>query len=238
MEQKLLIVDDEAHIRMLIEQTLEDLEDEGVELLFAENGEQALELIKKEEPNLVFLDVMMPKMNGLDLLKQFRINHKTPVLMLTARSDEVDRIVGFEMGADDYLPKPCNPREIVARIRAILRRVEMDKAGMQANSSSRQIVVLEDVELNHNTRMVSKQGEVLDLTSTEFNLLASLLEKAGQVLSKEELTETALGRKLALYDRSVDMHMSNLRRKLGPFLTDEPRIKTIRGVGYQYVIND
>jgi len=157
--------------------------------------------------------------------------------MLTARSDEVDRIVGFEMGADDYLPKPCNPREIVARIRAILRRVEMDKVGMQANSN-RQIVVLEDVELNHNTRMVSKQGEALDLTSTEFNLLASLLEKAGQVLSKEELTETALGRKLALYDRSVDMHMSNLRRKLGPFLTDEPRIKTIRGVGYQYVIND
>jgi two-component system response regulator CpxR len=176
-------------------------------------------------------------MNGLDLLKKFRISHKTPVLMLTARSDEVDRIVGFEMGADDYLPKPCNPREIIARIRAILRRVEMDKAGMQA-SGNRQIMVLEDVELNHNTRIVSKQGEVLDLTSTEFNLLASLLAKAGQVLSKEELTETALGRKLALYDRSVDMHMSNLRRKLGPFSSNEPRIKTIRGVGYQYVIND
>jgi two-component system response regulator CpxR len=141
------------------------------------------------------------------------------------------------MGADDYLPKPCNPREIIARIRAILRRVEMDKAGMQA-SGNRQIMVLEDVELNHNTRIVSKQGEVLDLTSTEFNLLASLLAKAGQVLSKEELTETALGRKLALYDRSVDMHMSNLRRKLGPFSSNEPRIKTIRGVGYQYVIND
>jgi two-component system response regulator CpxR len=108
---------------------------------------------------------------------------------------------------------------------------------MQA-SGNRQIMVLEDVELNHNTRMVTKQGQVLDLTSTEFNLLASLLEKAGQVLSKEELTETALGRKLALYDRSVDMHMSNLRRKLGPFLSNEPRIKTIRGIGYQYVIND
>ena len=113
----------------------------------------------------------------------------------------------------------------------------MDKAGMQT-SSNRQIMVLEDVELNHNTRMVTKQGQVLDLTSTEFNLLASLLEKAGQVLSKEELTETALGRKLALYDRSVDMHMSNLRRKLGPFLSKEPRIKTIRGIGYQYVINN
>ena len=224
-------------IRKLNELLSEFLALENFEVDQAFDGEQGLNMALNGQYDALVLDIMMPKMNGLDLLKQFRVNNKTPVLMLTARSDEVDRIVGFEMGADDYLPKPCNPREIVARIRAILRRVEMDKAGMQT-SGSRQVIIREDVQLNHNTRIVSKQGEDLDLTSTEFNLLASLLEKAGQVLSKEELTETALGRHLALYDRSVDMHMSNLRRKIGPFSSNEPRIKTIRGVGYQYVIND
>jgi two-component system response regulator CpxR len=231
---RILLIEDDQELNELLSEFL-SLENFEVDQAF--DGEQGLNMALNGQYDALVLDIMMPKMNGLDLLKQFRANNKTPVLMLTARSDEVDRIVGFEMGADDYLPKPCNPREIVARIRAILRRVEMDKAGMQA-SGSLQVIVREDVELNHNTRTVSKQGEDLDLTSTEFNLLASLLEKAGQVLSKEELTETALGRKLALYDRSVDMHMSNLRRKLGPFSSNEPRIKTIRGVGYQYVIND
>ncbi|HIG36274.1 MAG TPA: response regulator, partial [Oceanospirillaceae bacterium] len=116
------------------------------------DGEQGLNMALSGNYDALVLDIMMPKMNGLDLLKQFRMGHKTPVLMLTARSDEVDRILGFEMGADDYLPKPCNPREIVARIRAILRRVEMDKAGMQV-TGSRQVMVREDVELNHNTRI-------------------------------------------------------------------------------------
>ena len=234
MTTRILLIEDDQELNELLSEFLV-LENFEVDQAF--DGEQGLNMALTGNYDALVLDIMMPKMNGLDLLKQFRINHKTPVLMLTARSDEVDRIVGFEMGADDYLPKPCNPREIIARIRAILRRVEMDKAGMQANGN-RQVLTLEDVKLNHNTRMVTKQGQVLDLTSTEFNLLASLLEKAGQVLSKEELTETALGRKLALYDRSVDMHMSNLRRKLGPFVSNEPRIKTIRGVGYQYVIND
>ena len=234
MTTRILLIEDDQELNELLSEFLA-LENFEVDQAF--DGEKGLNMAINGHYDALVVDIMMPKMNGLDLLKHFRITHKTPVLMLTARSDEVDRIVGFEMGADDYLPKPCNPREIIARIRAILRRVEMDKAGMQA-SGKRQIMVLEDVELNHNTRIVSKQGEVLDLTSTEFNLLASLLAKAGQVLSKEELTETALGRKLALYDRSVDMHMSNLRRKLGPFSSNEPRIKTIRGVGYQYVIND
>jgi len=234
MTTRILLIEDDQELSELLS---EFLVLENLEVDQAFDGEQGLNMALNGHYDALVLDIMMPKMNGLDLLKKFRTNHKTPVLMLTARNDEVDRIVGFEMGADDYLPKPCNPREIVARIRAILRRVEMDKAGMQA-SGSRQVMVREDVELNHNTRIVSKLGEALDLTSTEFNLLASLLENAGQVLSKEELTETALGRKLALYDRSVDMHMSNLRRKLGPFSSDEPRIKTIRGVGYQYVIND
>ncbi|MDC9719499.1 MAG: response regulator transcription factor [Gammaproteobacteria bacterium] len=234
MTTRILLVEDDQELNELLSEFLA-LENFEVEQAF--DGEHGLNMALNGQYDAIVLDIMMPKMNGLDLLKQLRMTHKTPVLMLTARSDEVDRIVGFEMGADDYLPKPCNPREIIARIRAILRRVEMDKAGMQA-SGGRQIMVREDIELNHNTRIVSKQGVALDLTSTEFNLLASLLESAGQVLSKEELTETALGRKLTLYDRSVDMHMSNLRRKLGPFSNHEPRIKTVRGVGYQYVIND
>ena len=233
MTARILLIEDDQELNELLSEFL-SLENFHVDQAF--DGEQGLNMALNGQYDVLVLDIMMPKMNGLDLLKQFRISHKTPVLMLTARSDEVDRIVGFEMGADDYLPKPCNPREISARIRAILRRVEMDKSGLEA-SGKRQIIIREDVELNHNTRIVSKQGETIDLTSTEFNLLASLLAKAGQVLSKEELTENALGRKLALYDRSVDMHMSNLRRKLGPFVSNEPRIKTIRGVGYQYVIN-
>ena len=235
--KRLLVVEDEEHIANVLKFNLEA---EGYAVDVEDNGEAALHRLTREsnDIDLILLDVMLPGLDGFETVERLRAAGSfVPVMMLTARGHTDDVLRGFELGADDYLPKPCNPREIVARIRAILRRVEMDKAGMQANSS-RQIVVLEDVELNHNTRMVSKQGEALDLTSTEFNLLASLLEKAGQVLSKEELTETALGRKLALYDRSVDMHMSNLRRKLGPFLTDEPRIKTIRGVGYQYVIND
>jgi two-component system response regulator CpxR len=227
----ILLVEDDQELNELLTEFLQ-LEDFNVTCAF--DGAEGLEQAKNGDFDAIVLDIMLPKMNGLEVLKQLRNSKKTPVLMLTARGDEVDRIVGFEMGADDYLPKPCNPRELIARIRAILRRVDMDTEE-QRKTSKNSILKLDDVEVNPATRVASLGSEVLELTSTEFNLLESLLTNAGSVLSKEDLTETALGRKLTMYDRSVDMHLSNLRRKLGPFSDGEPRIKTVRGVGYIYV---
>lgn len=227
----ILLVEDDQELNELL---TEFLQLEGFNVTSTFDGVAGLEAALTGEHDAIVLDIMLPKMNGLEVLKQLRNSQKTPVLMLTARGDEVDRIVGFEMGADDYLPKPCNPREIIARIKAILRRVEMDLADAQPVSKNG-IIKLEDIEVNPSTRVATLNDAPLELTSTEFNLLESLLSNAGQVISKEDLTETALGRKLTLYDRSVDMHLSNLRKKLGNFADGEARIKTVRGVGYLYV---
>ncbi len=227
----ILLIEDDLELNDLLAEFLQ-LEDFNVTCAF--DGAEGLEQALTNDYDAIILDIMLPKLNGLEVLKQLRNSKKTPVLMLTARGDEVDRIIGFEMGADDYLPKPCNPREIIARIKAILRRVDMDTQDLQP-SPSNGLIKLDDIEVNPATRVATLSAEVLELTSTEFNLLESLLTNAGSVLSKEALTETALGRKLTLYDRSVDMHLSNLRRKLGPFVDGEPRIKTVRGVGYLYV---
>ncbi len=228
---KVLLVEDDQELNELL---TEFLQLEGFAVTSTFDGAAGLEAALTGSHDAIILDIMLPKMNGLEVLKQLRNSQKTPVLMLTARGDEVDRIVGFEMGADDYLPKPCNPREIIARIKAILRRVEMDLADAQpANKNA--VIKLEDIEVNPSTRVATLNDDPLDLTSTEFNLLENLLSNAGQVISKEDLTETALGRKLTLYDRSVDMHLSNLRKKLGAFADGEARIKTVRGVGYLYV---
>ena len=227
----ILLVEDDQELNELL---TEFLQLEGFNVTSTFDGVAGLEAALTGEHDAIVLDIMLPKMNGLEVLKQLRNSQKTPVLMLTARGDEVDRIVGFEMGADDYLPKPCNPREIIARIKAILRRVEMDLADAQPVSKNG-IIKLEDIEVNPSTRVATLNDDPLELTSTEFNLLESLLSNAGQVISKEDLTETALGRKLTLYDRSVDMHLSNLRKKLGAFADGEARIKTVRGVGYLYV---
>ncbi|MDP6968487.1 MAG: response regulator transcription factor [Gammaproteobacteria bacterium] len=229
----ILLIEDDQGLNELLTEFLR-LEDFHVTSAF--DGAEGIEKALAKDYDAIVLDIMLPKVNGLEVLKQLRNSKKTPVLMLTARGDEVDRIIGFEMGADDYLPKPCNPREIVARIKAILRRVDMDTQDIQS-SPSNGLIKLDDIEVNPATRVATLSAEVLDLTSTEFNLLESLLTNAGSVLSKEELTETALGRKLTLYDRSVDMHLSNLRRKLGPFANGDPRIKTVRGIGYLYVAN-
>ena len=173
----------------------------------------------------------MPKMNGFDALREVRKARSIPVLMLTARGDDVDRIVGLEMGADDYLPKPCNPRELVARIRAILRRVTTAEMDAVVRTEA---VIIEDVELRPASRQVLKAGSSVELTSTEFNVLALLMRLAGEVVTKKQLTEEVLDRKLSQYDRSMDMHVSNIRRKLGKNPSGDERIKTIRSVGYLY----
>jgi two-component system response regulator CpxR len=169
---------------------------------------------------------MLPKMNGFDVLRRMRATSRMPVLLLTARGEDVDRIVGLEIGADDYLPKPFNPRELVARIRAVLRRTRA------AEGSPGDVLRVGNVELNPATRSVLQDGNNVELTSVEFNLLQVLLQEAGQVVSRERLVDTVLGRKFSPFDRSIDMHVSKVRKKLGDTDGGSDYIKTVRGVGY------
>ncbi|KTC92970.1 transcriptional regulatory protein CpxR [Legionella drozanskii LLAP-1] len=170
---------------------------------------------------------MLPKLNGFEVLKAIREHLETPVLMLTARGDDIDRIVGLEIGADDYLPKPCNPRELTARLRAILRRT-------QKIPTQRPIIEHQGIIVDCSKRVATQEGEVLELTNAEFNILEMLIKSPGQAFSKEELTEYALGRKYTAYDRSIDVHISNLRNKLGDNQEGEPIVKTVRGFGYMF----
>jgi two-component system response regulator CpxR len=226
MEQ-LLIVDDDVELCDLL---AEYLSTEGFHIEVVHNGEDAVKHLLSGTVDLMILDVMMPKMNGFETLREVRKRHQTPVLMLTARGDDIDRIVGLEMGADDYMSKPCNPRELVARIRAILRRSQT------ASTANDQPIRVDAIALFPGERKVTCLDQVIDLTGTEFNVLAELLKKAGQVVSKKQLTENVLGRKLTQYDRSMDMHVSNLRKKLGSCPDQPARIKSIRGVGYIYIV--
>lgn len=230
MNQILLIDDDEE----LCELVSEYLTVEGFSTEAVHDGTDGLEKAKTEMHDLVILDVMLPKMNGFDVLRNLRQTSKIPVLMLTARGDDMERIVGLEIGADDYLPKPFNPRELVARIRAILRRVSESEEKLSATAEKLHV---EDIEVSFAARSAKKNGEDLGLTSVEFDLLAALLREAGKVVKKEDLSETVLERRLSPYDRSLDMHISNLRKKLGERADGDERIKTIRSVGYIYTLN-
>jgi len=225
----LLIVDDDLELCDLVR---EYLTGEGFDVTCAHDGSEGLKAASEDAPDLVILDVMLPKQSGFEVLRKLRQSSNVPVIMLTARGEDVDRIVGLELGADDYLPKPFNPRELSARIRAILRRSVADANG-SANVST--IVCVGDLELDSGARQVRVDNDRIELTGVEFMLLELLLEKAGQVLSRDELSRGALGRRSSSYDRSLDVHVSNLRRKLGPSTEDGERIKTVRGVGYVYV---
>lgn len=191
------------------------------------DGGSAVERALNGNHDLIILDVMMPVKDGFQVLREVRKSSVVPILMLTARGEDVDRIVGLEMGADDYLPKPCNPRELLARINAILRRVDVS-----AKPQAAETLRVSDLHLNTADRSANVAGTTLDLTVAEFNMLEALMRNPGTVISKEELTEKGLSRKLELYDRSVDMHISNLRKKLGRDGSGEQRIRTIRGIGY------
>jgi len=173
---------------------------------------------------------MMPGRNGIEVLKALRRDSQVPVLMLTARGEDLDRILGLELGADDYLPKPCNPRELVARLRAVLRRQR--SGGIPVD------IRVDDLELRPASRQLLRDGHRIDLTSTEFSIAQELLRRAGTVVSKRDLYLAALGREPVRYDRSIDMHVSNLRRKLGPGPRGSERIETVRGVGYQYAVRE
>ncbi len=227
---RLLLADDDEE---LCEMLGAYLKGEGIEVEVVHDGDAALERALGGGHDIVVLDVMMPKRNGFDVLRELRRKSLTPVLMLTARGGDVDSIVGLELGADDYLPKPCNPRVLVARVRAVLRR-----AGADMQDAADADLRVGDIELQPAARRVLQDGVPVALTSTEYSVLAALLGASGRVLAKETLSEQALGRKLTRYDRSLDMHISNLRRKLGSVPGGDDRIQTVRGVGYIYVRGD
>jgi two-component system response regulator CpxR len=223
MHNTLLLADDDIELCALLK---EYFESEGFDVRLAHDGLEALEELRKPGLDLVVLDVMMPEVNGLDVLKELRRDSRLPVIMLTARGDDMDRILGLELGADDYVPKPCNPRELLARIRAVMRRAH--------GPAEHGLIQVDDLELNQGNRTLRMAGEAVELTSTEFSILLTLLQHRGEVVSKRDLYMSALGREPVPHDRSVDMHVSNLRRKLGADPAGENRIETIRGIGYQY----
>ncbi|TVP57126.1 MAG: DNA-binding response regulator [Halomonadaceae bacterium] len=226
MTQLLLIDDDRALSALLAEY----LQQDGFSVTQAFRGDEGLTLAQNGDFDLIVLDIMLPGRDGLSLLRSLRQTRQTPVLMLTARGEDTDTVVGLELGADDYLAKPCSPGVLVARLRALLRR-----GPLQAEAPPATTLTEGDLELHFGRREVHLAGSPLTLTSVEFDLLAQLMAAAGHVVDKGRLSETALGRSLQPFDRSIDVHISNLRRKLGNRHDGSPRIKTLRGAGYQYL---
>ena len=229
---QILLVDDDIE---LCEMLVEYLGLEGFIVDVAHDGEIGVQKASSGDYDVVLLDVMLPSLNGFDVLRRIRAEFKTPILMLTARGGDIDRIVGLEMGADDYLPKPCNPRELVARLKAILRRIQ-PKQFARNEERVKDILRSGSIEVRPESRQVLHDAIIIDLTSTEYNILEVLVREAGHVVTKEALSEGALGRKLTRYDRSIDMHVSNLRRKFGTDSCGQPLIQTVRGIGYQLIL--
>jgi len=228
---RILLIDDDLSLGQLLQ---EYLEIEGFELETAHNGVTGIQQSDKNF-DLILLDVMMPDISGFDVLKQIRHKgNKTPILMLTAKGDEMDRVLGLELGADDYLPKPYSHRELVARIRALIRRAHIDTDG----TSKHIHLDINGIEIDTATHSVKANNIELELTTTEFRVLQALMQEAGSVIDKNNLNIAALGRPIELYDRSIDMHVSNLRKKISTASNDSQKIKTIRGVGYLFVNSD
>lgn len=224
MDQRVLLIDDDAELCGLVTRFMAG---EGFALDAATNGRQGVTRALSGDYTLVLLDVMMPDMNGFDVLRRIRAESRIPVLMLTAKGDTLDRVLGLEMGADDYLPKPFDPPELAARVRAILRRTRFQPAG-------RAPIVVADVELDADTRTLRKKGQLIYLTTVEFDLLAVLVRAAGNTVSREDLSRDVLGREFSPFDRSIDTHVCNLRKKIGLLEDGTERIKGVRGAGYLY----
>jgi DNA-binding response OmpR family regulator len=223
-EPRVLLVDDD---RELCQMLSEYLDAEHFDVKSVHDGSDALSELQNGEFEIVILDVMLPSVGGLDVLRKLGADCTTPILMLTARGDDVDRIVGLELGADDYLSKPFNPRDLLARVRAIFRR-----ALRGARPGTPDVLTVGPITLNAGTRQVHVADKMVALTGAEFRVLELLMRSAGQVISRDSMTEQALGRKLAAYDRSIDTHISNLRRKLELEAGTNPEIKNVRGSGY------
>ena len=224
---QILVIDDDVELCTLVG---EYLAAEGFQVESVHDGERGLQRALNGNYVLVVLDVMLPGINGFEVLRRIRNGSRIPVLLLTARGEDVDRIVGLEIGADDYLPKPFNPRELVARIHAILRRTRSAEKPQKAQLA--EILRVGEIELDPATRTVRQAGKLVELTSVEFNLLQVLLSEAGRVVTREQLADSVLSRKFSPFDRSIDMHVSKVRKKLGDSEGETEHIKTVRGVGY------
>ena len=218
---RILVIDDDVELAGLLK---EFLQREGFQADFAHDGRTGLERALTGSPDLVVLDVMLPGLDGFEVLRRLRQSSRVPVVMLTARGEDVDRIVGLELGADDYLPKPFNPRELVARIRAVLRRTDVVPGATRLEVNG--------VVLDPGSREVLCDGRRIELTTLEFDILEQLMRAAGRVLSRDALMEALYNRKASPFDRSMDMHISHLRKKLE--CGERALIKTVRGVGYQF----
>jgi len=228
---KLLLIDDDKELSQLLS---EYLTTEGFDVITAYDGETGIQLATQEQYAAIVLDVMLPIYNGFEVLKILRKTHQTPVLMLTAKGDTIDRVIGLEIGADDYLPKPCDPRELVARIRAILRRAHTNEpAPSKLEKISSGLLVL-----HLGSRHVTWNNSEIVLTGTEFSVLEILVRQAGQVISKDDMTEQALNRKLTPYDRSIDVHVSNIRKKLTAAGANKELIINVRGAGYMLTLHE
>jgi DNA-binding response OmpR family regulator len=227
MAPRVLIVDDDVELCGLVATYLTR---EGFDVEVADRPDLLVDRMTADRYALMVLDVMMPGVSGFDVLRQLRAKSMLPVIMLTARGDAMDRVVGLELGADDYLPKPFNPQELVARIRAILRRTAPRSAGQRGAT-----VTVDDVALNPEARHVIVGNRAATLTTVEFDLLERLMRAAGEVVKRETLVRDVLGREFSAFDRSIDTHVYHLRQKLGAMADGRDRIKGIRGVGYLYV---
>ncbi|WP_294087257.1 response regulator [uncultured Actinobacillus sp.] len=236
---KILLVDDDVELTELLAELLSL---EGFDVTVVHNGQEALTELEIQSYDIILLDIMMPVLNGIETLKQVRQKLTTPVLMLSARDDDIDRVLGLELGADDYLPKPFNDRELVARIKAILRRTTSVPNMMEpviavslAPEDNGKQLSFGGVELHPGRQQAVFEGKELDLTGTEFALLQILMRNPGQILSRELLSLEILGKRLTPYDRAIDMHISNLRKKLPERNDNLPWFKTLRGRGYLLV---
>ena len=233
---KILLVDDDEGLVELLAQVMEL---EGFTIDIANNGQEALEKLDSSH-DLILLDVMMPVLNGIETLKRIRQKFETPVLMLTARGDEIDRVIGLELGADDYLPKPFNDRELVARMKAILRRshnkTDSEAVEQSVPSDEHKPLEFQGITLYPGRQQAVYHGKDLDLTGTEFLLLQMLIRNPGQILSRDLLSMEVLGKRLSPFDRAIDMHMSNLRKKLPVRDDSSPWFKTLRGRGYLLMV--
>ena len=226
---KILIVDDDTNICELLRLYIEK---EGYSTAIANDGEQAIELFNREQPSLVLLDIMLPKLDGWQVCREIRKTSDCPIIMITAKGEVFDKILGLELGADDYITKPCNPRELLARINAVIKRSRITASGVA--TSEHTPLPESRLHLDQNQRICQIDGIELQVTGTEFDLLLALLKQKGEVVSKAWLSQNVLQRELQPFDRSLDVHVSRLRKKLQPF--HDESIKAIRGKGYQLVL--
>lgn len=224
-QYKTLLIDDDTEFCDLL---TEYLSGEGFLITVANDGESGAEKALSNEYDIIILDVMLPKLNGFDALKKIKAKCNTPVLMFTAKGEEIDQVIGLEIGADDYLPKPCSPRLLVARLKAILRR----SSEQESADTEETIFTADNITIHHDKRFALLDNKALELTNSEYNILLCLVKNKNKVVTKEELCEKGLNRKIEVFDRSVDMHISHLRNKIGKTSEGLPRIKTVRGIGY------